>query len=439
VIWAEECRDAPEDLEDPTAALAYLAKNLTPKGGAEVKTVSGAEVVQHNALTAGWVTVLESPIASVGHMSHRGPRRMWFRVEDPGEELDNVQLQLLYRSLGASKWEDRLSIVSSPVVGAYQLVDLGLCRPQRAVIGSDRWEWKLMARAVSGSGTIRIRDVYPLPTEQYLQLTQPYAPAPADLFSTKAPGTMEDETGIGTVAWKNPANAEVSDGTYAEVALDEGEVSHYLRAKDFAFGLPEGVTVTGLVAAVEKSTYGGGKKTMDAGVYIHTHAKPVGVNHASPDLWSYNTDTVTYYGGAEDTWGFTGAAALTAADINDSRFGVAIAAKGKGTARVDAVTLTVYYTEAESEDRVCYAERSIDLRSDGIYRQHRDDEVWGRVIEDGFPPVATPGGLEELPRRGIVIASEGDVGELPDSAATLMSLGNADRPGYFFARESADS
>jgi hypothetical protein len=65
LIWAEECRDAPEDLSDPTAKLAYLAKNLTPKGGAEVKTVSGAEVVQHNALTAGWVTVLDSQIAGV--------------------------------------------------------------------------------------------------------------------------------------------------------------------------------------------------------------------------------------------------------------------------------------------------------------------------------------------------------------------------------------
>jgi hypothetical protein len=178
LIFSRECEYAPEDLSDPTAQPHYLAKNLTPKGGAEVKTVESAEIVQHSALTAGWITILDFEIAGVGHMTHRGARRLWTGIRQPGGEAGDVQLHLLWRALGSSRWEDQLPIIGTPVADGWILVDLGLVRLQDAVLGDQRWEGRLMARAPGGSGAIRVRDVYPLSTEQYLVLREPHDAPP---------------------------------------------------------------------------------------------------------------------------------------------------------------------------------------------------------------------------------------------------------------------
>lgn len=443
LIWAEECRDAPEDLEDPTAALAYLAKNLTPKGGAVVKTVSGAEVVQHNALTAGWVTILSSEIAGVGHMSHQGPRRMWMRVEDPSEELGNVQMQLLYRSLGSTRWEDKLPVVSSPVVGGYQLVDFGLCRPQRAVLGSDRWEWKLLARATSGAGTIRIRDVYPLPTEQYLTVREPYVPSAADNQETRLPATVEDKAAVGTVAWSNVGNVKASDNSYATCSFSPSlnQHSHYLIAKKFNLVLPVGAVVLGISVAVERKAAipTPGARVSDAEVKLMKTGVIGGedkANHPSSGYLSYwhGAEETVSYGGASDLWGRT----WTASDLNAEDFGVAISVVNgdEVVASIDSVSVTAYFTEEPDESKVCFADCAVELRPDGVHRQHSEDDVWGRLIEDGFSPYTPAGGLEELPTRGILIASVGDLGELPDAATTSLAAGVIDRPGYLFAREA---
>jgi hypothetical protein len=264
LIWAEECWDAPEDLADPTAALVYEAKDLTPQGGAGVATVDGVRVVQHSGLTSEWKTILDSKIAGVGHMTHRGPRQMWMRINE-SNPTSCVQLCLQYLVLGGTRWVD-----TNPIIGTYNLgwslVDLGTCRPQEALIGEDRWQWRLRARSSTGAGSIAIRDAYPLPTEQYLRVSET----------------------------------------------------------------------------------------------LHTE-----------------------------------------------------------------------------EDAICLGSRSIELASNGVFREGYEGGVWGRLVPDGFYPYAPAGGLEGRPARGIVIASCGDNRAFADSGTPVFSLNDWTRDGYLFAREAA--
>lgn len=444
LIWAEECRDAPDDLSDPTAALAYLAKNLTPMGEAAVATVSGAEVVQHTALTAGWLTILSSEIVGVGHMTHRGARRIRMRIYDPGAEAGNVQLRLLWRPLGASRWVEDNPTVSTAVVGNYSIVDLGMCRPQQAELGDERWEWRLIARALSGSGAVRIRDVYPLPTEQYAVASEPYVAPIADLQSVEAPATAESVDLEGAISWSNPANIVSSDDSRATCTfpgLKEGRFSDYLVARNFGFALPEGALVTGVLVSIERSVgnLSGGR---DRFVRLMKGGAIQAPNRGWHGIWP-TTESAYYYGGSDDLWDNT----WTAAQINSANFGVALAievtsiAGESATFRVDQIKMTIYYAEAgQEEDKVCFANgRSLEFRPNGVYRQHREDgDVWGALVPDGFLPYVAVGGLEERPSRGIVIPTQGDLLSLPDAGTpNKASVVVSGRAGYHFARGPA--
>ncbi|HET6241626.1 MAG TPA: hypothetical protein VFD99_06530 [Arthrobacter sp.] len=447
LIWAEECRDAPDEISDPTADLAYQAKNLTPKGGAAKATVSGAEVIQHTSLTAGWVTILYSKILASGHMTHRGPRRMWMRIYDPSTEAGNVQLHLHWRPLGASRWIEDNLIVPTYVVGNYSLVNLGDCRPKVAALGEERWEWKLLARAVNGAAAIRIRDVYLLPTEQYLTVATPEESQGADSQERKSPGTGENITGAGTVAWSSPSNALSSNNLAATMSAAKGtsKESNYLQVSNFAFGIPEGATITGIGVEIErKATLNSGADWIaDAALYLMKagvkQSSGAGKDKADNSSNWPTVDTYKAYGGSADLWANT----WTPADVNNSGFGVAFRciaqpATAEQVASVDHIRVTVYYTEAEDENRVCFATRSAELRGDRVDRQHPTDDVWGELIPDGFQPYATAGGLEGRQARGIVIASQGDLAALPDSGTPNKASAVVwERPGYHFAREPA--
>lgn len=424
-----------------TAEPIYAAADLTPKGGAKVKTVEGVELVEHAALTAGWLTILSSEIAGVGHMTHRGPRRLKFRIFDPGAVAGGVELRLLWRSLGSSRWsgDPGNPIVATPLVGDFAIVDLGEARPQVAVLGDERFEWKLLARAPAGSGAIRVHLAEVLSTEQMLELSEPYAPDIAG-EPVKSPGTVEDKEGVGTKAWSNPSNAKASDDSRATAELAAGATSHYLWAHNFGFALAEEATIVGIEVNIERSA---GELMEDSVVKLAKASAVVGSNFAhkgnlvtGKGFWPLS-DATAQYGELGSLWGET----WTPADVNASGFGVVLAAKNGGfsadTAKVDRVTITVYYTEGVDEDLVCFASRSIEISSEGVHRQSPEDDVWGRLIEDGFLPTATSSGLEGLATRVVIIPSQGDLGGLADTGTNKLSVVRRVRAGYHFAREAA--
>jgi hypothetical protein len=350
LISAIECRDhAQDESADTTAALSYAAKDLTVKGGA---SVTGG-VVEHTALTAGWVSILNSKVAGVGHMTHRGVRRLWVRAEDLGVNPGDVELRVRWRPLGALSWtvEDA---VPSPLVDAYQLLDLGECRPQVALLGNQQWEFEVQARAPSGSGKVRLKRVYPLSVEQLAVLRAIEGAASPNAQSTKtSAGTAADLSSIGSVSWTNPGNAKASDNSYATVELSTSQESHYLAVSNFSFALPEGATVTGVIATPERQAtkaVPGGRVIRDNAIRLLKAGAAVGNNQAAGTIWP-EADESLAYGASDDDWGV----AWAASDINATGFGVAISVKhdstgAKATAKVDAVTVTVYYTEARRRE-----------------------------------------------------------------------------------------
>jgi hypothetical protein len=425
-----ESRDYPEEGASTTAALAYAATALTRKGGATEAERESQKVVRHSALTAGWLTILDSEVAGVGHMTHRGVRHVSMRVYDPGSEAGNVKLRLRWRALGTISWSEN-SIVPTPLVGGWSIVDLGECRPEIAALGDERWEWQLEARAVNGSGAVDVHRVRIDPAEQWARLTSPEAPISADAQSQKSPGTVADDSSTGTVAWTNPGNAKASDNSYATATFTSLAESHYLKATNFGFALPEAATITGILATVERHA---GENVahwiVDQEASILKGGTPLKGSH-SVLKWPL-ADTVASYGGG--LWGTT----WTPADINSSSFGFRLSVEGLGTtASVDQVAITVYYTEAEDENRVCFATRSIELRTDGCFRQHPTDDVWGRLVPEGFLPYAPPGGMENRKMRIMVVPSQGDFGEAADSGTNKVQLQVLYRPAFHYSREAS--
>jgi hypothetical protein len=403
-----------------------------------------AEVVKCPALTAGWQTVLYSEIVGVGHMTHVGPRRMAFRINDVSALLEDVQWKLEWRALGSANWIQTTEgstplIVSSPVLG-YQVLDLGECRPPQAITGNQRWEWRLQVRSLTGSGKQPlIRDAYPASTEQWMRVADT-SENPIDGEPTKMPGTVEDNAGVGTAAWENPGNAKTADGTFALalVGFAGNPTTHYLKATNYGFAIPTGATVEGILVSILGKAEGSGAfdnrvRIIKGGVIEETvdHAK---VPQIPSNEWLHAW-VRRLYGGSGDLWGQT----WLPSDINASTFGVALSLTGsKGTsALVDVVEITVAYTETGSENRICFASRSIEFADTGIRRQHPTDEVWGDLVPDGFLPYSPPSGQSAQPVRALIIPTVGDFDTRADSATVKPSAKVFYRPSYLFAREAA--
>lgn len=167
--------------------------------------------------------------------------------------------------------------------------------------------------------------------------------------STKATTYWLDNTTTGTRTWSNPSYAQSSNdqrATAATSAAGKLEYSHYLWGRNFAFSIPDGSPITGILVQIEASksatanTYAGDNivRLLKGGVLV-------GSNKAAN---SYTTTDTTYnYGGSGQMWEIT----LTEAEVEAFGFGVAIScyvdsseALGNAQAQIDYVSITVYYS-----------------------------------------------------------------------------------------------
>lgn len=439
-----------------TAKPSYEAKDLTPKGGAEVKTVSGAEVVKCPPLTAGWQTVLSSEIAGVGHMTHVGPRRMQFRLLDPSPEIlagaylaDDVQWKLEWRQNGQAAWvqtmESSTPIVrSSPAPGGYQVIDIGEARPELPLAGDPRFEWRFQGRSLSGSGVQPlIRDVYPMTTEQWQRVADS-SDAVTEGEPVAVPALVEDSSGVGTLPWVNPANATKSPASVGTtnatgIPLSKEATSHYLKATKlgFASSIPEeavpiGIGVSFWVAAEKPGVIFDDRIRLILGGVI----KSTG-DQARTDPWPGLSGGVRTYGGSHNTFGQT----LTRALVVAEEFGIAISVVNKSGSTINTylgeLDMRVYYAELGNQNRVCSATRTLEFTHNGVRRLHATDDVQGELIPEGLDLQAPVPGQGAQPMRALIVPSVGDFDTRPDSAATKLTAEVYYRPAYLSAREAA--
>lgn len=286
----------------------------------------------------------------------------------------------------------------------------------------------------------------PTIVEPIAMVRAPYVAPQADLQEAKSPGTVESVEGVGAVAWTNPSNTKASDDSWATVtpkAPATSSSSHYLKATGFGFALEGDAIPLGIIVTVERSDGGASVfKARDNRVHIvkggviqEAENKAIPSTGIGGPFWPA-TDTAQEYGGGSDLWGQS----WDAADINAPGFGVALSAwSGEVSARVDHIQITVYYTEAgDDENHVCYQGRSLDFRTEGVFRQHPEDDVWGELVNEGFNLQAPPSFLEGRALRGIVVPSTGDLEALADSGTHDIEAVVKYRPAYHFAREAID-
>jgi hypothetical protein len=160
------------------------------------------------------------------------------------------------------------------------------------------------------------------------------------------PGTGANLTGVGTIAWNNPGNITLNDGSSASFSYNTtSEISNYLRGSNFGFSIPLGATIDGIIVTIEKQSPASGSVS-DNIVRLYIGSSVVGTNKAiagGPGIWS-NGGITSNYGSSSDLWGLT----PSISEINNSSFGAVISGTGNaadgGTGNIDHMSITVYYT-----------------------------------------------------------------------------------------------
>jgi len=154
---------------------------------------------------------------------------------------------------------------------------------------------------------------------------------------------------MGNKAWTTPTNIYTSNNVYARSILANTDISYWLRATNFGFSIPDGVTVDGIVAEFEKRASGSG--IGDHSVKIVGAGFEQGDERKVAGYWS-TSDTYISHGGASDLWGL----GWISSDINASNFGVSIAAtmsvRETRSAYIDHVRITVYYSVPSTNMKV---------------------------------------------------------------------------------------
>ncbi len=167
-----------------------------------------------------------------------------------------------------------------------------------------------------------------------------------------SPGTMADDSAVGTIIWSNVNNAKIDDSSYADASITSATATHYLKATNFSFSIPTGATIDGITVDILKRGAGPPIKdpANDSEVKIVKADGSIGTtNKAIVTNWPTGTNERTdTYGSSTDLWDET----WTAENINDTDFGVVISAdrtiasEGNPDPKVDLITITINYTEA---------------------------------------------------------------------------------------------
>ena len=154
----------------------------------------------------------------------------------------------------------------------------------------------------------------------------------------------------GGIAWTNPAGALNDDGDFAQVTLDDGEVSAELRISDFGFQIPETYETWGMVVQLKRRSITDGGVIASEYVHVGIDGKAPGKKRDADEFfWPRTQVGVHDYGQAIDTWYVE----LFPSDLNSKTFSAKLAAKkgkaldggipGPVTAVVESMRVITWY------------------------------------------------------------------------------------------------
>jgi hypothetical protein len=491
-ICAIESRDHSPD---ETAEMMYDAEELTPIGGAFLAFREGASegikevnnVVKTGGLSSNWAAVLHSKIFATGkQMTHIGPRRVLLRIWDPNAAASQIRFRLEWRVLGSTTWitnEEQ----ETQLVGDFSYIDLGEVRPEIAKLGSQRWEFRISARTTGSIGQEAELDcVFPLTTEQYVIIQEYLASAEVgqtfwyDNFAQTegnatgktAPigGTYEGfKTGADFVVkpsksaiTRTAKNGRIVIASKSKVAYtsftgitrvpgpsvetglgEQGYVFRwtnennyfrvsFLRTNIFkSFGAPEEegcrLVATKVVGGVES-------------VVAESSVRPEWLYGGELSVTITTAGLLTVNANGKTVWSFKVSALEAGQPLAEGKMGVYDYLGETNVASPERIWQlpngSSFAGNEETIQAVCYAGRSMEFRSEGLFRQHLADDVWARLVPDGFLPYAAPSGLEKRALKGIVIPTVGNFEKMPDSKNIKGSVKGFYFPAYHFTSEA---
>ena len=161
-----------------------------------------------------------------------------------------------------------------------------------------------------------------------------------------SPGTMANDNAIGSITWSNVNNAKVYDGSRTTADHQAAaDISHYLKATNFGFAIPTGVTINGIIVEIRMDTGAPGANSCTQNVVKIVKADGnLGSENKSQETALPNAATYVTFGSPTDLWSET----WTAENINDIDFGVVLSTDTvedqSGNANVDHIKITVHYT-----------------------------------------------------------------------------------------------
>lgn len=155
---------------------------------------------------------------------------------------------------------------------------------------------------------------------------------------------VQSGVGTGITGWTSPDNVYAADGAFANSGISSSgsSPSRYLLTTGYGFSIPANAIINGIAVDILRLRAGTGECTDDRIRIIKGGAVSSADRANTTANWP-TSFTYASYGGSSDLWGET----WTPADINNSGFGAAAAAKwvsGTPSARIDHVRITVYYT-----------------------------------------------------------------------------------------------
>lgn len=201
-----------------------------------------------------------------------------------------------------------------------------------------------------------------------------------------SPSAVADDAAVGAVSW-TCANGDLDndDGTESSVPLASGNQSHYLLATGCGFAIPSGATIDGMLVSILRrvSNASGGMypSIRDAALYITLGGGNFSANLADTGTDWPASELAADYGGPSTNL----APALSAADINDTSFGVRLSLDASGgvlpaTAYVDRIVIQITYTvTAATGEEAIYVTR---VRWDVV---EDDERGFVRYAFDPYP------------------------------------------------------
>jgi hypothetical protein len=462
-----------------TAALFYQAEALTPLDAAATSALTGASstTILHSSLGVDWTPVMSTQIAGVGHMTHVGTYRVWARCY--GTATGDVQARFV--------WD--VGDLSNPTYNApatiredtsgnteLSLVDLGEIRIDQVPVGSHLWQGNIQAKGESGGEDIYIDTLELQPIDDGAGVLITSITAEPGLASYIARDAFKQSGGALVGKTADVGGTWTGAGDTDDFAVEPTtDVALRTAVSDTEPRLNRlGTTTPTLVAVQADMMWDVATSGLRTGVfarYSSTTSNIVAcVTHNTNQLQvlrSNGAGAVTTYGlvdlpsslslgtfytirFASDTsgnfWVWLWQSGGSPGDplIVDSTSALATGGlyDDGGVGIFDhnsvATASSRYYTNflawAPDLDAVIHSGQSIELRTDGMYRENSAGTASGPIIpKSGGLPRIPVSGLESRKVELYLRASRGDLDQMRDPGIDDISARGHYRPSWLIA------